>query len=625
MATNEDNGWFGNLKNASRAKAEEFNQEYGSKPGQVGRTARRFTEGWKDAGSKAAALGGALVDTGDEYIGQPIARGIQTNIKSFEESGEPQTTPQSQEFKSFNDGFVTRNFPEIADKYGSSGVQIELQRNKIGAVEGAITGAGSAIQEMKDQGFSRQQIEDQAKKRTQDPQELGLVNSELDAAFGVDKNKTGPVSDTNIQAVADKVAAARNGADPTIGTISSELEAKTKLDEGAIYSQAIDATSEALHAKHITPQNWYESQSFNSSLIRFGLGLLSGEDYATAFSNAAGDYERLSGREKRQAYADELVNEGYDQASVMQWIDDGKANILTKPTAKSQEKWSYKSDDTGAYQESSLTGKRDYRPAAKAAAGLKTQVVDVDGEKVLFNSQTGERIKTLGGIPTKGGKGGKGGLGSSEGVSGLHSPFGGDPFTLPSAGTADERRSGTRGQRAVEAAGGVAGALSATRQELADSKFTSPGIYEGHLANIMAEADSTSGTYAIEALKKQYPALTQYAAVMNATLNAVMRDDSGAAIGNAEQKKYLASLAPRPTDNPEVSTIKQKQMDSAILNITSSGNSRVYQALSDLKAGVVSNVIITSQGPVVIDNEGNPYLVEQVYQKNPDLLKKNEE
>lgn len=558
MATNEDNGWFGNLKNASRAKAEEFNQEYGSKPGQAGRTARRFTEGWKDAGSKAAALGGALVDAGDEYIGQPIARGVQTNIKSFEESGEPQTTPQSQEFKSFNDDFVTRNFPEIADKYGSSGVQVELQRNKIGAVEGAITGAGSAIQEMKDQGFSRQQIEDQAKKRTQDPQELGLVNSELDAAFGVDKNKTGPVSDTNIQAVADKVAAARNGADPTIGTISSELEAKTKLDEGAIYSQAIDATSDALHAKHITPQNWYESQSFNSSLIRFGLGLLSGEDYATAFSNAAGDYEKLSGREKRQSYADELVKEGYDQASVMQWIDDGKANILTKPTAKSQEKWSYKTDATGAYQESSLTGKRDYRPAAKAAADLKTQVVQAGDEQILINSKTGEVIKRYEPKPVKAGSGSGSGKGPSEAEN-------------------KARFGSNRAQAAVN----VWNENYYNKGEDYPLATRTGTFYTG-----MADESTAKNLYGVTFGEKERAAAGQE----RAFLAGVLRPESGAAVSNSEWTNYGTIFFDRFGDTPQVKNQKAWMRDMTVQALQRAGGDFEGQDEEKVAKEIIGNM-----------------------------------
>ena len=553
MATNEENGWFGNLRDKSRAASEQFNEDYGTKPGQAGRTARRFVEGWKDAGSKASELGGALVDAGDKYIGQPMARGLQSNIREFERSGEPQTTEQSPAFKSFNDDFVGRNFPEIADKYGSSGVQIELQRNKIGAVEGAVSGAGDAIRELKDQGLSRQQIMDQARNRTKDPQELELVQGELDAAFG-GQAPTGPVSDVNIEAVADKVAAARNGADPTNNEMSPEIEAKTQMDEGAIFKQAIDTTSDALHAKHITPQNWYESQSFNSSLIRFGLGLLSGEDYATAFSHAAGDYEKLSGREKRQSYADELVKEGYSQASVMQWIDDGKANILAKPVK--QEKWGYKTDATGSYQESSLTGKRDYRPAVDA--GVKTQVVQAGDEQILINSKTGEVIKRYEPKPVKAGSGSGSGKGPSEAES-------------------KARFGSNRAQAAV----------NMWNQDYYGKDEDYPlATRTGTFYTGMADESTAKNLYGVTFGEKERAA----AGKERAFLAGVLRPESGAAVSNSEWTNYGTIFFDRFGDTPQTKNQKAWMRDMTVQALQRAGGDFEGQDEEKIAKDIIGNM-----------------------------------
>lgn len=79
---------------------------------------------------------------------------------------------------------------------------------------------------------------------------------------------------------------------------------------------------------------WQESDAFYGGLLSMGLNLLSGNDLATSF-NAAGQYfDNAYGKEKRQAWAQDLVNQGYDAQDIQRWIETGDNKDLTDPMEK---------------------------------------------------------------------------------------------------------------------------------------------------------------------------------------------------------------------------------------------------------------------------------------------------
>lgn len=363
-------------------------------------------EGWKGAGD--------IVSRGGQSLFEDSAVLFDENLNAYNEAEDlksgkipgPKTSP---EFDKFNAGMVGKMFPEISEKYGTAAIGQELAKNQLEAVDDVMTHSGLAFNELKGLGLNRSQVWDEAQKRTQDPQELELVKQRLDEVYGPEDDGSFVKKTKQQRDVEDNVSAAASGADPTASEIPETVSEKFNIDQGSILAKAADLTSDSLHANHITPQNWYESRSFNMGLMRFGLGLLSGEDYATAFSNAAQDYTNLSDREKREAYADELVSSGYDRTSVMQWIDEGKANILTKP--KAEETFSQYKDEAGdLWQKSSTTGKEQLLKAAEQAKARRTQVIGEEGQQRLIDLDTGETIEYYGARPA-GGKGGAGGAG----------------------------------------------------------------------------------------------------------------------------------------------------------------------------------------------------------------------
>lgn len=79
---------------------------------------------------------------------------------------------------------------------------------------------------------------------------------------------------------------------------------------------------------------WYESNSFNYGLISFGLNLLSGNDLATSFNAAGQAFGDMYGQERRQAWAQDLISQGYSPTEVEEYVRTGKSDVLTDPMKK---------------------------------------------------------------------------------------------------------------------------------------------------------------------------------------------------------------------------------------------------------------------------------------------------
>lgn len=74
---------------------------------------------------------------------------------------------------------------------------------------------------------------------------------------------------------------------------------------------------------------WYDSKSFSAGLLSFGLNLLSGNDLATSFNQAANLFMNTFGEEKRSIWAEDLADSGYDPTEIEEWIRTGDSKILT--------------------------------------------------------------------------------------------------------------------------------------------------------------------------------------------------------------------------------------------------------------------------------------------------------
>ncbi|MGL5015260.1 MAG: hypothetical protein ACRC6V_13375 [Bacteroidales bacterium] len=86
---------------------------------------------------------------------------------------------------------------------------------------------------------------------------------------------------------------------------------------------------------------WHESNAFGMGLISFGLNMMSGNNAAESFNAAGKVFEDGYSKEKREAWADELRSQGYDDNEIMRWIDTGDNKDLTDPNEKKMKNMEY--------------------------------------------------------------------------------------------------------------------------------------------------------------------------------------------------------------------------------------------------------------------------------------------
>lgn len=71
-----------------------------------------------------------------------------------------------------------------------------------------------------------------------------------------------------------------------------------------------------------TNVEWWEDRAFYQGLMRWGMGVLGGEDYGTAFDNANQTYETEKSRDQRQQWAEEMSDD-YTPRSIQKWLETG--------------------------------------------------------------------------------------------------------------------------------------------------------------------------------------------------------------------------------------------------------------------------------------------------------------
>lgn len=147
---------------------------------------------------------------------------------------------------------------------------------------------------------------------------------------------------------------------------------------------------------------WYESNSFNYGLISFGLNLLSGNDLATSFGAAGEAFSSMYGQERRQMWAQDLINQGYSPTEVEEYIRTGKSEVLTDPMEKqakqiqmatglanldklqyenSDEERQYKKDQDQFERDIKIQQLNDSRAARAESAALRREQMAINQEE----------------------------------------------------------------------------------------------------------------------------------------------------------------------------------------------------------------------------------------------------
>ena len=138
-------------------------------------------------------------------------------------------------------------------------------------------------------------------------------------------------------AIAASTAGKVNGVGNTFGLIKPP----TPPTMYQVNTQIQDEQAKQVVFDHSKDKKWYETNSFNAGLLAFGLNLLSGNDYATAFNQAAKTFDEHYGYEQRNQWRYDLLKQGYDEAEVQRYIDTGDNKVLTSAMEKKQQQQQY--------------------------------------------------------------------------------------------------------------------------------------------------------------------------------------------------------------------------------------------------------------------------------------------
>lgn len=190
---------------------------------------------------------------------------------------------------------------------------MEEQRREMGQEEGAPTDEEIQLQAMAEQQGQQQPPQP---KPAVDPRYL--------------------VEDPQIQAAAQRNNNRALGQGDAMGNIPQEPEPTASEMANAEYNASAATVADQAN----TPKEWWKSDSFIYSMTRMALGLLDGEDPASAFMGANESYMMLSGMEKREGFRPDLERQGYSSAQIEEYIRTGESKVLREQKQVAAPKWS---------------------------------------------------------------------------------------------------------------------------------------------------------------------------------------------------------------------------------------------------------------------------------------------
>lgn len=105
---------------------------------------------------------------------------------------------------------------------------------------------------------------------------------------------------------------------------------------------AVEEAGKSISEMNLNKPVWYESQSFNSALLSFGLNMLSGNSLAESFNAAGQMFDEQFAKETREGWRDQLLEAGYDPIEIQAYIDTGDNKALTDPKEKAAREMDYR-------------------------------------------------------------------------------------------------------------------------------------------------------------------------------------------------------------------------------------------------------------------------------------------
>ncbi|QDH46489.1 hypothetical protein LAh9_137 [Aeromonas phage LAh_9] len=359
-------------------------------------------------------------------------------------------------------------------------------------------------------------------------------------------------------------------------------EAPPELPPAQQFAQQLDDWGTQVSFDQTKVPTWHDSDAFSYSLINFGLNLLSGNDLATSFNLAGRTFTDMYGKEKREAWAEDLRKQGYSDAEIQQWIQTGNAKDLTDPMEKKMKLQQFNLAqaqlDQALYESSPEM--REY--------ARKRQAYD---DKIASDDRRFERdykMEQLGldkarlGISQQELELRKGELASKRAVAG-------QKYT---EGLEKARNHYLRAQQGLQNYETV---MQDMPQNLYAPKGVSTWVPGGETAARFENAAVTklaaSGDpMQIEMARTMDPDLTTAVVYEKEWLAPVMRKDSGAAVSHSEWLNMGNIYFPRPTDTPQQQDMKRQAREVVTISMNPDSSDQIRQAVQMYSSGALKGL-----------------------------------
>lgn len=411
-------------------------------------------------------------------------------------------------------------------------------------------------------------------KETLDPHAFNMLSLQLEQQYKDNSFIPKVVQDEEIEDLAQRNRNVGSGKGDALGVVAPKKTSSPK--EG----QLIEGVANNVAMSEFDDIDWFTSDSFASSLTAFGLSMLDGRGLYNSYMSANQMFDQKYAVENRKSYANELLAQGYSKPQIQEWIQTGKSDVLQRYTRGE--------DQYGSYQEDSSTGKRTYMPKGAEKTTWRDASRNIGGQTIYGQENSLGQFDPYGKDFQ--------GVGGSGGGSGK-------------APTEAQTKSAAYAARASQALKGFDELYEEATQDMENSYLPDSTIKA--FGDVIGQgSEGLAGAMGVRMLESQYPGLAKYRLNAMNMLMPLMRSDSGATIGKAEESKEFLAMIPQPGDKKTGQY--QRKMDSFMFRVAEEygkhPNSGYYKDINNSVLAGDASWVPSSQGLVVVDHvTGNVY------------------
>lgn len=155
-----------------------------------------------------------------------------------------------------------------------------------------------------------------------------------------DSAKGGGIPASPVDDPAQALATRNQNVQTGVGNQTTGLntyQAPQMLDEETLKNAQLDQTGQDVANSMNTIGPWYQSSSFMTGMLKFGLALLDGKGYSEAFTEGSTYFDQHFGQEKRTMWANDLLKKGYNREDIEAYIETGDPKHLVSPQQRAQQ------------------------------------------------------------------------------------------------------------------------------------------------------------------------------------------------------------------------------------------------------------------------------------------------